>query len=59
MIFFMVWDGSDHHVVIVNAADREIAKAKAFAFLGGHPDGYTVNPLTPANARVYLDITVN
>lgn len=58
MIFWSVYTRVGTDTVIVNAASREIAKSKAFAFLGGNPDTYIVSPITHANARVFLDITV-
>ena len=56
MILWLVEIGNIH--VVCTARNREYAKSKAHAFIGGNPDDYTVTPLTEAGDRLHLDITV-
>lgn len=55
---FWVVELGNAHVIVGVIGDRENAKQRAFKWLGGDPDAYTVTPITEPGDRVHLDITV-
>lgn len=55
-IFWLVSNG--HHKVIIQALNREFAKARSYPMLGGNPDNYTWTPLTEVGDFVYIQVEV-
>lgn len=57
--FWLVEIGNAHVILNTSGPSREEAKRKAYTWLGGDSDRYTVTPLTEPEDRVHLDITVS
>ncbi len=55
-ILFMVEMGNIHF--ICDARDREDAKRKAYQWIGGNSDDYTVSPLTEKGDRIHMAVTL-